>query len=149
MKEKLSVLAILVCCISLFIGCSNNQKKVTNTVEVPKAIQSFLNQKYPNATVLEFDKEKNGPEVDIKDKGIRKEVLFNANNEWVYTQWDIHPEDVPVVVMDELASSAYNQYKVEEVDAIENPAGMFYVFELKMDNNEVKLTFDAKGQLIE
>lgn len=61
MKEKLSVLAILVCCISLFIGCSNNQKKVTNTVEVPKAIQSFLNQKYPNATVLEFDKEKNEP----------------------------------------------------------------------------------------
>ena len=140
MKEKLSVLAILVCCISLFIGCSNNQKKVTNTVEVPKAIQSFLNQKYPNATVLEFDKEKNGPEVDIKDKGIRKEVLFNANNEWVYTQWDIRPE---------LASSAYNQYKVEEVDAVEKPAGMFYVFELKMDNNEVKLTFDAKGQLIE
>ena len=116
---------------------------------MPKAIQSFLNQKYPNATVLEFDKEKNGPEVDIKDKGIRKEVLFNANNEWVYTQWDIRPEDVPVVVMDELASSAYNQYKVEEADAIEKPAGMFYVFELKMDNNEVKLTFDAEGQLIE
>ena len=149
MKEKLSVLAILVCCISLFIGCNNNQKKVTNTVEVPKAIQSFLNQKYPNATVLKFDKEKNGPEVDIKDKGIRKEVLFNANNEWVYTQWDIRPEDVPVVVMDELASSAYNQYKVLEVDAIEKPAGMFYTFELKMDNNEVKLTFDAEGQLVE
>lgn len=149
MKGKLSFLAILVCCIPLFIGCSNNQKQATNTVEVPKAIQSFLNQKYPNATVLEFDKEKKGPEVDIREKGIRKEVIFNTNKEWVYTKWDIRPENVPVVVMDELASSAYNQYKVKEVDAIEKPAGMFYVFELKMDNNEVKLTFDSKGQLIE
>lgn len=149
MKEKLSVLAILVCCISLFIGCSNNQKKVKSTVEVPKDIQSVLNQKYPDATVLEFDKEKNGPEVDIQDKGVRKEVLFNTNNEWIYTKWDIRPEDVPVAVMDELASSAYNQYKVKEVDAIEKPAGMFYVFELKQNNNEVKLTFDSEGQLIE
>lgn len=149
MKGKLSVLAVLVCCISLFTGCNNNQKKVKNTVEVPQAIQKILTQKYPDATVLEFDKEKSGPEVDIQDKGIRKEVLFNTNNEWIYTKWDIRAEDVPVVVMDELASSAYNQYKIEEVDAIEKPAGMFYVFELKMDNNEVKLTFDSKGQLIE
>lgn len=149
MKGKLSVLAILVCCLSLFIGCSNNQKQVKNTVAVPKAIQSILNQQYPNATVLEFDKEKNGPEVKIQEKGVRKEVSFNTNNEWIYTKWDIRPEDVPVVVMDELASSVYNQYKVKEVDAIEKPAGMFYVFELKMDNNEVKLTFDSKGQQIE
>ena len=68
MKEKLSVLAILVCCISLLAGCNNHQKKVNQTVEV---------------------------------------------------------------------------------DAIEKPAGMFYVFELKQDNNKVKLTFDSEGQLIE
>lgn len=58
MKGKLSVLAVLVCCISLFIGCNNNQKKVKNTVEVPQAIQKILSQKYPDATILEFDKEK-------------------------------------------------------------------------------------------
>lgn len=149
MKEKLSVLALLVCCISLSIGCSNSPKKVKNTVEVPKAIQSMLTLKYPGATVLDFDKEKNGAEVDIQDKGIRKEVLFNTNNEWISTKWEIRPDDVPVIVIDNLASSAYNQYIVKEIDAIEKPAGMFYLFELKQDNNEVKLTFDAEGQLIE
>lgn len=94
-------------------------------------------------------KKKSGTEIDIKDKGIHKEVSFNEKNEWISTQWDTRIEDVPVVVTDELASSAYNQYKVLEVDAIEKPAGMFYVFELKQDNNKVKLTFDSEGQLIE
>ena len=52
MKEKLSVLAILVCCISLFSGCNDHQKKVNKTVEIPQALQNFISTKYPQATVL-------------------------------------------------------------------------------------------------
>ena len=73
MKEKLSVLAILVCCISVFIGCNDHQKKVNKTVEIPQALQNFISTKYPQATVLKFDKEKNGTEVDIKDKDLDKD----------------------------------------------------------------------------
>ena len=47
MKEKLSVLAILVCCISLFTGCNDHQKKVNKTVEIPQALQNFISTKYP------------------------------------------------------------------------------------------------------
>ena len=42
MKEKLSVLAILVCCISLLAGCNNHQKKVNQTVEVPQVFRNFI-----------------------------------------------------------------------------------------------------------
>ena len=47
MKEKLSVLAILVCCISLLAGCNNHQKKVNQTVEVPQVFRNFISTKYP------------------------------------------------------------------------------------------------------
>ena len=93
MKEKLSVLAILVCCISLFTGCNDHQKKVNKTVEIPQALQNFISTKYPKATVLKFDQEKKGTEVDIKDKDINKEVVFNDKNEWISTKWDTRPED--------------------------------------------------------
>lgn len=147
MKEKLSAFAILVLCVSLFAGCGNSSKKGKETVNVPQDIQNIITEKYPKSTLLDFDKEKNGSEVEIDHKGTHKEVYFNTNNEWVKTKWDIRPEDVPVVVMDELSSSAYNQYKIDEVDVIENPSGTFYQFELSMDNNKVKLLFDSKGQL--
>lgn len=148
MKRKVSVLAILVCCISILAACNNNTSKRDRSVQLPEAIKKIITQKYPDATILKFDKESNGSEVDIKEKGFHKEVSFGANNEWINTTWDLRAEDVPIQVMDALASSVYNQYKVKDVDAMENPLGTFFTFELKMDNNEVKLTFDSTGQLI-
>ena len=97
MKEKLSVLAILVCCISLLAGCNNHQKKVGQTVEVPQVFRNFISTKYPQATILKLDKEKSGTEIDIKDKGIHKEVSFNVKcvTPAISTQWDTRLEDVP------------------------------------------------------
>lgn len=132
----------------MLVTCNDQQKKANKAVDMPMAIQKVLKEKYPKANVLEFEKENNGSEVDIQEKGIRKEVFFDTNHKWLYTKWDIRPEEAPVVVMDELASSIYNQYKVKEVDAIEKPSGMFYVFDLKQNNNEVKVTFNSKGQVI-
>lgn len=150
MKKKLFVLTMLICSISLFAGCKNEKQKgkETSSIVLPKSIQSFLNTKYPDATVLDFDREQNGSEVKIKDKKIQKEIWFNTNDEWIRTEWDIRAKDVPVVIMGALEYSAYQQYTVKEVDVIEKPTGMYYVFDLKQDNNEVKITFDANGQIV-
>lgn len=147
MKGKLSVLAMLVCCLAILAACNNNKNKENQSVQVPAAIKKIISQKYPDATILKFEKEQNGSEVEIKDKGFHKEVSFGANGEWIKTQWDLRAEDVPTLIMDGLTSSQYNQYTVEDVDAEENPNGTFYTFELKMNNNEIKLTFDSAGQL--
>ena len=50
--------------------------------------------------------------------------------------------------MDALQSSAYNQYKVEDITVIERPDGLFYDFELKQDNNEVHVVLDSKAQIV-
>lgn len=149
MKVKLSVLAILVGCLFLLITCSDQQKKANKAIDMPLVIQKALKEKYPKATVLDFEKENNGSEVDIQERGTRKEVFFDTNGKWLYTKWDIHPEKVPVVIMDELVSSIYKQYKVKEVNVIEKPTGTFYVFDLKHHNNEVKITFNSMGQVLE
>lgn len=151
MKTKLFVLAMLVCSISLIAGCKNehHKGKSSDKIVLPQAIRNIITQKYPNATILDFDKEQNGSEVKIKDKGIQKEVCFGTNNEWVSTEWDTRTEDVPVAIMGALLNSAYQQYKIKDIDAVEKPTGMFYVFELKLDDNEVKITFDADAQVVE
>lgn len=117
-------------------------------IQLSKEIQGFLDQKYPGATLLDIDKEKFGTEIDILDKNIHKEVKFDLSDAWISTEWEIHAKDVPVAIMDALATSQYNQYRIDDIDAIEKPAGMFYVFELEQDNNEVKITFNAEGQVV-
>ena len=61
---------------------------------------------------------------------------------------EICTRDVPVAVMDALQSSAYNQYKIEDITAIERPDGLFYDFELKQDNNEIHIILDSEAKIV-
>ena len=77
-----------------------------------------------------------------------REVWFDTKEQWVSTHWEISARDVPVAVMDALQSSAYNQYKIEDITAIERPDGLFYDFELKQDNNEIHIILDSEAKIV-
>ena len=141
MKLKVSFTAILFmsCCLFLTVGCQQ-KKQGSDDKSVPQAIQKVIQMKYPGATITDYDKDAAGVEVDIKDKGV--------NNEWLSTKFDIHAEDVPVDIMDNLTNSAYHEYKIDEVTQIDKPSGTFYVFKLEHENNEVRLTFNSEAQLL-
>ena len=148
MKTKLSVFVLCICSIALLASCSRGQNKSKATTEtISKPIREFLSKQYPNATILEVDKKKNGTEIDIQEKNIHKEVWFDKSEKWVSTRWKVREQDVPVAITDALIHSAYAMYKVEDITAVEKPDGMFYEFELKQDDNEVRLVFDSKAQI--
>lgn len=149
MKVKLSVFIFCICSMALFAGCkqSGNQQN-DSTVTLAQPLQQFIDKKYPEAKVLSVDKEKNGTEVDIQDKDIKKEVWFDTTGQWVSTRWNIKAKDVPMTIMEALVSSAYNQYKVEEITLVEKAKDTFYVFEMKLENNEVRIVFNSQAQVV-
>lgn len=61
----------------------------------------------------------------------------------------IHADDVPSVIMDNLVYSPYGNYKIESIQKEETDKGTIYTFKLSHDNNDVTLSFDKDGQLIE
>lgn len=149
MKVKLSVFILCICSMVLFAGCKQNgNQQNDSTVTLSQPLQQFIDKKYPEAKVLSVDKEKNGTEVDILDKDIKKEVWFDTTGQWVSTQWNIKAHEVPVAIMDALIYSAYNQYKVEDITLIEKATDTFYEFEMKQDNNEVRVVFDSMAQVV-
>lgn len=114
---------------------------------VPQAITDAINEMYPGATVLEFDSEKTGFEVDILHNNIYKDVYFNTGNEWLYTEWDIKEVNLPAIIMNAYKASDYKDYRIDDIDVIENPAGISYVLELKKGNDEVKMTISSEGKI--
>lgn len=123
-----------------------------NTPHQPLVISSTIidkiNEMYPNATFLEFDREGSYIEIDIRHANIHKEVLFNNNNEWVSTEWDVRSSDVPDVAMNALKASEYSKYKIDDIDALEKPDGLYYVFELESGKTEIHLTIKSDGTII-
>lgn len=161
MNRKFTLPVLFMSCVVSLTACNNVPPKAGETAQaiqgtnvevkgadIPQVIHDFIRKKYPNATIHKFEKEKSRFEVDIMDDGKHKEVYFDGKNQWLSTEWEIHSREVPPAVMAELINSAYEDYDVKEIDAIEKPAGMFYVFELKQFNNEVNLMFNSLGQLI-
>ncbi|WP_288207708.1 PepSY-like domain-containing protein [uncultured Parabacteroides sp.] len=114
---------------------------------IPQAITDAINEMYAGATVVDFDKEKNGFEVDILHNSVYKDVYFNAANEWVSTEWDITEDKVPAIVMNALKASDYKNYRIEDINQIEKPAGTFYLFELEQGDNDVEVTISAEGNI--
>lgn len=114
---------------------------------IPQAITDAIDEMYAGATVVDFDQEKNGFEVDILHNSVYKDVYFNAANEWVSTEWDITEDKVPAIVMNALKASDYKNYRIEDIDQIEKPAGTFYLFELEQGDNDVEVTISAEGNI--
>lgn len=114
---------------------------------IPQAITDAIDEMYAGATVVDFDQEKNGFEVDILHNSVYKDVYFNAANEWISTEWDITEDKVPAIVMNALKASDYKNYRIEDIDQIEKPAGTFYLFELEQGDNDVEVTISAEGNI--
>ena len=116
-------------------------------VIIPQAITDLINKMYAGATILEFDQEKNGFEVDILHNNIYKDVYFNTENQWISTEWNITKDQVPAIVMNALQASEYKNYTIDDIDLIEKPEGTFYVFDLEQGDNDVEVTFDSEGNI--
>lgn len=148
MKLKFAMTAVLVCCALIGAGCRHNTPKQVDLSSLPQAIQQTIKQKYPHATIVDYDKDASGYEVDIMDDNRRKEMKFGPRMDWMGTHWEVSANEVPAMIMDNLTSSAYKDFKIKEIDAIERPSGMYYTFELSHHGNDVHLTFNSTGQLI-
>lgn len=116
-------------------------------IPVIESIIEEIKQKYPNAKILDIDRENAYIEFDILHENIKKEVIY-SNSEWVYTKWEIRQSQVPEIVMNALRNSEYNNYKIDDIDIHEKPDGLFYVFELESGNQDIYLTIKPDGTII-
>lgn len=120
-----------------------------HTTYQPNTVSSALIEKvmqmYPGAKIYDIEREGTRIEVDIVDGKTHKDVAFNDNEAWVYTEWEIRTSDVPDVVMNALKSSEYKDYRIDDVDVYDTPQGLFYKFELESGNKEVNVFYKADG----
>ena len=112
----------------------------------PQAVLQFIQQKYPQANIVEIDQDKGVLKIDIMDKQIMKEVVFNHQNQWVVTTWEIPHNNVPANVMNVLKTSSYANYRIDDIDYEERADGsLIYIFEVEQGDREFDVTIDANN----
>lgn len=117
-------------------------------IQAPEAILSFINDKYPDARLIEIEVEQGVTEVEIVHEGRCKEVRFDKTNNWISTSWDIRRNELPAVVTQALANSEYSTYTVDDAEYYEAPQGDYYQIELEQGAKEIKVKIDTTGKFI-
>lgn len=115
---------------------------------VAQEITDFINSKYPNARILEYDYDDGYLEVEIYHESREKDVYFNGSNSWVITKWDIRRNELPQAVLETLQNSEYASYELDDIEFIQTPTAEYYQLELERGNREVKLNINAQGQIL-
>lgn len=117
-------------------------------LSLSKEIIDEVSRMYPGAPIYDFEREGVYIEVDILDGKVHKEVVFDNDGAWVYTEWEVRTSDVPEVVMATLNSGEYQNYRIDDVDIREKPDGLYYIFELESGNKEVYCTIKSDGTVV-
>lgn len=98
---------------------------VADTVD--EAIQRLC----PGAIVIEKDYDDGYLEVEIRHEGREKEMLFNGQNDWVLTRWDMAYRELPEAVLTAFRQSEYAQWELDGITYTQTPTGEWYVLEVE------------------
>lgn len=112
-----------------------------------EGVEAFLKANFPNARILDIDREDNMTEVEILDGQVVRELLFDKVSNWLFTKTETVYAALPVVVKQALEASEYAGYHVDDVDHYATPEEEYYRLELESVKGDVKVKITAAGVL--
>ena len=113
-------------------------------------IESFIVEKYPDARIIEVEVEDGRTEVEIVDINIEREILFNRNDDWLYTETEMNYRDLPLCIQKTFEASPYADCRIDdEIEHYLMPDKEFYRFELEDKFDDKKIDIYPDGTIVE
>lgn len=119
-------------------------------------VKSLVMEKYPQAVILDIEEDRKGIEVEIRDGGRQKEVLYQQDAGgvlfWVHTTYEIgryEMDTLPEKVRQALAELTGSGMRVDDVDYFETVDGNYYRIEVE-DRDVDKYVYVAEnGEMLQ
>jgi putative lipoprotein len=114
---------------------------------VPEVLKNFINNKYPQATIVDIEIGKGITEIDILHENKAKELHFNSANEWLYTTWEVKEREIQEIA--DNVKAANPGFHVDDIDYKESADNSkVYIFELEQGDHEKYVTVDMEGNIV-
>lgn len=112
--------------------------------QMPAAIQTVVDERCPNARVVDFELERGRYEVELIYNNQSVEMIFDSEYNWLRTSTDMERQ-VPAVVRDAVAAR-YPGRVIDDCDYVETATERYYLVDL--DNYEPDLKVSEDGTSI-
>ena len=118
-------------------------------------IEDFVNKIYPGARILDVeeeeveDSEKGEMEiqVEILDGNIEREIHFNMDVVWQYTETEMEVKNLPALVVKTIEDN-YPDAEIEEASMIETSSMVYFEIELENDDEEFTVRITQDGRIL-
>ena len=130
---KIKAILIVCCAVILFTCVAFAQETEVSRKDVPPAVLSTFNKDYPNAKVLEWEKEIHGGklyyEAETIDGKIARNVMYSLDGSTAQVEEKVTPKDLPETVADAVkqqypSARIRSAYKVSHLDVTEYALSM-------------------------
>lgn len=133
----------------LNVGIAAAQK--VDSKEVPQNVKSTLVKLFPkvNASDVKWKLDKGNYKAEFNSSK-EYDVFIDKSGKWVATEIEIKHSELPKEVKQSLASGEYKDWKVTEIEQVENTEyKVLYELNVVKDGEpEYEITYDPAGKLI-
>ena len=144
MKSKL-YLALFALGLFVFASCS---EEGLNPRDIPNEIMDDFNQRHPDASKIEWEREGDLWEAEFQENGIEVGILYAADFTWIRTEYERELTDLPQAAVDYIETNLPGG-KLDEVEYFESSnEGDGYIAEVVYQKNEHEIFFDLDGNFI-
>jgi hypothetical protein len=143
-------LFLLTICVAFFsIYCVQAQEK-SKKVEVPAAVKSAFDAKYPKAEKVNWGVEKQGEyEAEFVLNGIESSANFDSKGQLMEFETEIKESELPQTIKTTLAKD-FAGYKLGDIAKSTNAKGVEnYEMEASKGKDKFEISFDANGKLLD
>jgi len=115
---------------------------------VPAKIKTAFDQKFPTAKKVKWEKENEKEwEAEFKMEGKDYSANFDANGNWLETEYEIEENEFPAAVQQTL-DKEFSGYEIEEAECSEKANGKFYEFSIEKGETELEVLIAPDGTVI-
>jgi Putative beta-lactamase-inhibitor-like, PepSY-like len=115
---------------------------------IPETAVSNLKQKFPTATKVHWDKEKNGDfEAEFKLNGTSISVTFSPTGDWLETETGMSASGLPAAVLTAFRKE-HGAAKIKAADKIESAKPICYEIEYKDGVKTKEIVYDEQGKIM-
>lgn len=149
MKTRFLILAMLMCTVALsFSACSDDDNDDKGIV-VPEAVAQALNDKYPSATHVEWERKGSYYVADCRLNGDDTNVWFDAHANWCMTDREIYRNGLPPAVQTAFGNSVYANWQQDDYHFLLFPVEpVQYIIEVSQGRQEYQLVYSEDGGLM-
>ena len=111
-------------------------------------IQASVIEIYPQARIIDMDRDRKTIEVDIIDSNnIKRDVYLDLSFRWLRTETDINRNALPTEVSNRIASE-YANWFIDSAKQVDTPQGNYYLVEIEKGERDKYIKIDATGNIL-